>query len=47
MIVDGGTRNYLEKFHNIHLFMGGYVLNIRMISLPMGVVDVVLGVQWL
>ena len=27
--------------------MGGYVLNSVMISIPMGGVDVVLGVQWL
>ena len=27
--------------------MGGYVLNIPMIAIPMGGVDVVLGVQWL
>ena len=27
--------------------MGEYVLNIPMLSIPMGGVDVVLGVQWL
>ena len=27
--------------------MGGYVFNIQMLSIPMGGVDVVLGVQWL
>ena len=29
------------------LTMGEYVLNIAMLSIPMGGVDVVLGVQWL
>ena len=47
MIVDGGTFNYLGKFHNITLTMGGYVLNSPMISITMGGDDVVLGVQWL
>ena len=33
--------------HNINMDMGGYVLNSPMISIPMGGVYVVLGVQWL
>ena len=37
----------LGKFHNIKLTMGEYVLNIPMLSIPMGGVDVVLRVQWL
>ena len=47
MIADGGTINCLGKCHNINLAMGGYVLNSQMIAIPMGGVDVVLGVQWL
>ena len=47
MIADGGTINCSGKFHNINLAMGEYVLNSPMISIPMGGVDVVLGVQWL
>ena len=47
MIADGGTINCSGKFHNINLAMGEYVLNIPMIYIPMGGVDVVLGVQWL
>ena len=47
MITDGRAINLLGKFHNINLDMGEYVLNIPMISIPIGGVDVVLGVQWL
>ena len=47
MIADGGTINFSGKCHNINLSMGEYVLNSPMISIPMGGVDVVLGVQWL
>ena len=46
MIADGGTLNFSRKFHNINVY-GEYVLNIPMISIPMGGVDVVLGFQWL
>ena len=42
MIVNGGTINCYGKCHNIKLTMGEYVFNI-----PMGSVDVVLGIQWL
>ena len=45
MIADGGTVNCSRKCHNIKLSMGEYVLNSPMISIPMGGVDVVLGVQ--
>ena len=31
----------------INLTMGEYVMNIPIISIPMGGVDVVLGIQWL
>ena len=47
IIADGGTINCSRKFHNINLDMGEYVLNSPMIYIPMGGVDVVLGVQWL
>ena len=47
MVADGGTMNCLGKFHNINIVMGEYVLNSPMIDLPMGGVDVFLGVQWL
>jgi hypothetical protein len=47
MILDGGTINCSGKCHNINLTMGEYVLNSPMITIPMGGVDVVLGVQWL
>ena len=46
MIVDGGTINCLGKWHNINIAMGEYVLNSPIIAIPMGGVDVVLGVQW-
>ena len=47
MIVDGGTINCTGKYHNINLTMGEYVLNIPMISIPVGGVDVVLRIQCL
>jgi hypothetical protein len=47
MIANGGTNNYSGKFHKINLTMGEYVMNIPMIFIPMGGVDVILGVQWL
>ena len=47
MIEIGGTINCSGKCHNIKLTMGEYVLNIPMLSIPMGGDDVVLGVQWL
>ena len=47
MVANGGTINFSRKFHNIKLTMGEYVLNSRMLSIPMGGADVVLGVQWL
>ena len=47
MIADRGTINCSGKCLNINLSMGEYVLNIPMIAIPMGGVDVVLGVQWL
>ena len=47
MIANGGTINFSRKCHKINLTMGGYIMNSSMISIPMGGVDVVLGVQWL
>jgi hypothetical protein len=47
MIVDGGTINFSRKCNKINLTMGEYVMNIPMISIPMGGADVVLGIQWL
>src|SRR5271168_971044 len=47
MVASGGTINFSGKCHNIKLSMGEYVLNSPMLSIPMGGVDVVLGVQWL
>ena len=47
MVENGGTINFSGKFHNIKLTMGEYVLNSTMIFIPMGGVNVVIGVQWL
>ena len=44
MVANGGTINFSGKFHNIKLDMGGYVFSSLMLSIPMGSVDVVLGV---
>eukprot|EP00253_Pinus_taeda_P010303 PITA_10303 len=47
MVASGGTINCSRKCYNIKLSMGEYVLTSPMLSIPMGGVDVVLGVQWL
>jgi hypothetical protein len=47
MIADGSAINCSGKCHSINLIMGEYLLDSPMISIKMGVVDVVLGVQWL
>ena len=47
MIVDGGSINFLGKFHRITLIMGEYLLNSPMIAIIMGGTNVILGVQWL
>lgn len=47
MVSNRGTINFSGKFHNIKLSMGQYVLNSPMLSIPMGDVDTILGVQWL
>jgi hypothetical protein len=36
-----------QEKNKINLTMGEYVMNSPMISIPMGGVDVVLGIQWL
>ena len=43
MITDGGTTNFLRKFHKATLIMGEYVLSSPMIAITMGGVDVFLG----
>eukprot|EP00253_Pinus_taeda_P027082 PITA_27082 len=47
MVENGGLVNFSGKCHNIKLSMGEYVLNIPILFILMGVVDVVLGVQQL
>jgi hypothetical protein len=47
MIVDGGTINCSGKCHSIKLTMGDYLSNIPIITVQMGGIDVVIGVQWL
>jgi hypothetical protein len=47
MIADEGTINFSGKCNKINLTMGEYVMNSLMITIPMGGVDVVLGIQWL
>eukprot|EP00253_Pinus_taeda_P028577 PITA_28577 len=47
MVANRGMINCFRKCHNIKLSMGEYVLTSPMLSIPMGGVDVVLGVQWL
>jgi hypothetical protein len=47
MIANGGTINCSGKCHKINLTMGEYVMNSPMISISMGGVNFVLGVQWL
>jgi len=47
MVANGGTINFSGKCHYIKLTMGEYVLYSPIISIPMGGVDVVRGVQWL
>jgi hypothetical protein len=47
IIANGGTINCSWKCHSIKLSMGKYFLDSPMISIQMGGVDVVLGVQWL
>jgi len=44
MIADEGTINCSGKCNKINLTMGEYVMNIPMISIPMGGADNVLGI---
>jgi len=43
MVAIGGTIDRYRKCHNIKLSMGEYVFNSPILSIPLGVVDVVLG----
>jgi hypothetical protein len=47
MIADGGNINCSGKCNKINLTMREYVMNSPMIAIPMGGVDVILGIQWL
>jgi len=47
MVTNGGMINCYGKCHTIKLTMREYVLNIPMLSIPIGGFDVVLGVKWL
>ena len=47
MIADGWTINFSGKGNKINHTMEEYVMNSPIIAIPMGGVDVVLGVQWL
>jgi hypothetical protein len=47
MIANGGTINFSGKCNKINLTMGEYAMNSPMISIPMGGVDVILGIHWL
>jgi hypothetical protein len=47
MILDGGTINCSGKWNKINLTMGEYVMNSPIIDIPIGGVDVLLGIQWL
>ena len=47
MVANGGIINFSRKCHNIKITIGEYVLNNPMLSIPMGGVDVLSGVQWL
>ena len=47
MIANARTINFSGKCNKITLTMGGCVFNSLMLSIPMGGIDVVLGVQWL
>eukprot|EP00253_Pinus_taeda_P015452 PITA_15452 len=47
MVANGGTIDFSGECHNVNLTMGEYVLTSPKLSIPIGGVDVVLGVQWL
>ena len=47
MIANGGTINFLGKFHKINLTMEEYLMKSPMISIPIGGSNVAIGVQWL
>ena len=45
--MDGGIISCSGKCHSIKLSMGDYQLDTPIYAISMGVVDIVLGVQWL
>jgi hypothetical protein len=47
LVANGGSIDCGGKCHNIKLSMGEYNLEIPMYVIPIGGVDVVLGIQWL
>jgi hypothetical protein len=47
LVANGGSIDCVGKCHNIKLSMGEYNLEIPMYAIPIGGVDVVLGIQWL
>jgi len=47
MIANGGSISCGGKCHNVKINMGDYNLTTTMYAIPIGGVDVVLGVQWL
>jgi hypothetical protein len=47
MIAYGGIINCYGKFHSININMGEYLLDCPIITMKMGGINVILGVQWL
>ena len=47
MIANGESLSYHGKCHNVKIIMRDYNLTTTMYVIPIGRVDVVLGVQWL
>ena len=47
LVANGGSIDFVGKHHYIELSIGEYNLEIPMYVIPIGGVDVVLGIQWL
>jgi hypothetical protein len=47
LVANGGSIDCVGKCHNLKLNMGEYNLESPMYSIPIGGVDVVLGIKWL
>jgi hypothetical protein len=47
MVADGKKNGNVEKFHNVKLQIQDFNLESELYTVPLGGVDVVLGVQWL